>query len=273
MSIYFRSIPSNEPFIFDSVGNHWEQDRVIRPNGYPLYHYLQTEKGRGRIEIQGKAYYLNEGEGVLLAPYISHSYVGETEEWLTLFVTITGSIESSIGNMLGNRQIIFSEKDQGEKIARLICDVKEKYDNPPVNAKELSVDCYSFLMNFVDGVYRDEMMHDLLYQRYVKPIVQEIETNYDSKLTVTELSKKVYVTPQYLSRLFGRFLGCSVYEYLTTYRITKAKEILFNNPKMEIQNISHLVGFEDTSHFIAMFKKMTGVTPSEFKTLYKYQEL
>ena len=43
--------------------------------------------------------------------------------------------------------------DQGEKIARLICDVKEKYDNPPVNAKELSVDCYSFLMNFVDGTY------------------------------------------------------------------------------------------------------------------------
>jgi len=92
-------------------------------------------------------------------------------------------------------------------------------------------------------------------------------------LTAAELSRKVYVTPQYLSRLFGRFLGCSVYEYLTSYRITKAKELLFNNPRMEIQIIAGRVGFEDASHFIAMFKKMTGVTPVEFRTLYKYQEL
>lgn len=273
MAIFFRSTPSKEPFIFDSIGNHWKQDRVIRPGGYPLYHYLQTEEGCGRIEIQGKCYDLDEGEGVLIAPYIGHSYAAETEKWKTLFVTVTGTLESQFGNMLGNRQIIFIEKEQGEQIARLIGRVVEKYENPPMDSKSLSVDCYSFLMHFVDGVYRDEMMKDPLYQRYVHPIVQEIETNYREKLTAAQLSKKVYVTPQYLSRLFGRFLGCSVYEYLTAYRITKAKELLFNNPKMEVQNIAGEVGFEDSSHFIAMFKKMTGVTPVEFRTLYKYQEL
>ena len=273
MAIFFRSTPSNEPFIFDSIGNRWEQDRVIRPGGYPLYHYLQTEEGRGRVEIQGRSYFLNEGEGVLIAPYTGHSYGAETEVWKTLFVTVTGTMESQLGNMLGNRQIIFVEKEQGEKIAGLIDGVVEKYKNPPLDSKSLSVDCYGFLMHFVDGVYRQEMMNDPLYRRYVQPIVQEIETNYGEKLTAAELSKKVYVTPQYLSRLFGRFLGCSVYEYLTSYRITKAKELLFNNPKMEVQSIAGEVGFEDSSHFIAMFKKITGVTPIEFRTLYKYQEL
>jgi len=273
MSIYFRNTPAKEPFIFDTVGNHWKQDREIRPNGYPLYHYLQTEKGKGKITIQGKEYMLNEGEGVLLAPYTSHSYAAESDNWITLFATITGSVESSIANMLGNRHIIFTDKEQGERIAQLVSDVMEKYDNPPVNAKELSIDCYCFLMNFVDGVYRDEMMDDPLYKRYVGPVVQEIETNFSTKITAAQLSKKVFVSPQYLSRLFVRFLGCSVYEYLTTYRITKAKEILFNNPKIEIQTVAGMVGFDDASHFIAMFKKMTGVTPVEFRTLYKYQEL
>jgi len=116
-------------------------------------------------------------------------------------------------------------------------------------------------------------MEDSLYKRYVGPVVQEIETNFSTKITAAELSKMVYVSPQYLSRLFGRFLGCSVYEYLTAYRITKAKEILFTNPKIEIQAVARMVGFDDASHFIAMFKKMTGVTPVEFRTLYKYQEL
>lgn len=61
MPIYFRDTPVNEPFTFNSIGNHWAQEATIRPKGYPLYHYLQTEKGLGNISIQGKHYTLKEG--------------------------------------------------------------------------------------------------------------------------------------------------------------------------------------------------------------------
>lgn len=74
MPIYFKNTSAKEPFTFDSVGNNWDQEHVVRPSGFPGYHYLQTEKGCGQIEIQGKKYVLNEGEGVLIAPFISHSY-------------------------------------------------------------------------------------------------------------------------------------------------------------------------------------------------------
>ena len=70
MPIYFRNAPVREPFIYDSIGNHWLQDATSRPNGYPFYHYLQTESGCGRITIQGKSYLLHEQEGVLIAPSI-----------------------------------------------------------------------------------------------------------------------------------------------------------------------------------------------------------
>ena len=73
------------------------------------------------------------------------------------------------------------------------------------------------------------------------------------------------MTPQYLSRLFRRFLGCSAYEYLTTYRINKAKELLLVESSLEIQEIAIRTGFSDTSHFIAMFKKASGLTPGEFR--------
>jgi len=270
MPFYIRTASVNEPFTFDTIGNHWEQDRIIRPKGYPAYHYLQTESGRGRIEIQGKSYILNEGEGVLIAPFVSHSYSSETEHWTTLFVTITGNIESSIAQLLGNRKTIFIDKEQGSKIADLISSAIAKYETPPIDAKALSIDCYCFLMYFVDGVYQNDMKNNPLYQKYVAPVVKEIETNYPSKLTVDDLSRLVYVTPQYLSRLFRRFLGSSAYEYLTLYRITKAKEFLVNSSHLEIQNIANLVGFDDASHFIAMFKKTTGITPLEYRTLNRF---
>lgn len=41
--------------MFDSIGNHWLEEATCRPEGYPHYHYLQTESGCGEIEIQGKS--------------------------------------------------------------------------------------------------------------------------------------------------------------------------------------------------------------------------
>lgn len=272
MPIYFRSTPVNEPFAFDSIGNHWKQEMVCRPQGYPIYHYLQTEQGRGRIEIKNQKYILNEGEGLLIAPFISHSYFGETKEWITSFATFTGTAESTIPHILKNRSIIFTDREQGDRINAIISDVVQKYECSMPNALSLSIDCYSLLMHFVDGIYTSDMESDPLYERYILPSIKEIETNYHSRLTVQELSRKVYVTPQYLSRLFRRFLGCSAYEYLTAFRINKARELLITHPRMEIQNIAHQAGFEDTSHFIAMFKKKTGTTPKEFRVLYRLRE-
>ena len=60
MPIKIRKTLLHEPITFDTIGNHWDQVPIYRPNGYPLYHYLQTEKGVGKIEIQGKSYLLNE---------------------------------------------------------------------------------------------------------------------------------------------------------------------------------------------------------------------
>ena len=104
MPIYFRNAPVREPFIYDSIGNHWLQDATSRPNGYPFYHYLQTESGCGRITIQGKSYLLHEQEGVLIAPSIRHSYLAQTPEWYTCFCTFSGTVEGSISKILNNQK-------------------------------------------------------------------------------------------------------------------------------------------------------------------------
>ena len=106
---------------------------------------------------------------------------------------------------------------------------------------------------------------DPLWEKYVEPVLRLIETHYMEDLTAEKLCQQVYVSPQYLSRLFVRYLGCSVYEYLTNYRITKAKELLLMRRDRKIQEIAHDVGYTDSSHFIVMFKKLTGMTPAQFR--------
>lgn len=50
-----------------------------------------------------------------------------------------------------------------------------------MNVKALSVDCYRLLMFLADGIYTHDLLEDSLYQRYVAPVIQEIETNYHSE--------------------------------------------------------------------------------------------
>lgn len=83
MTVIFRSVPVDVPFTFESVGTEWEQPHVVRPEGYPYYHYLQTEKGSGRIETSVGSFVLHEDEGLLLAPHIRHSYEKESAVWYT----------------------------------------------------------------------------------------------------------------------------------------------------------------------------------------------
>lgn len=271
MPIYFNNSSIKEPFTFDTIGNNWLQELIFRPKGCPVYHYLQTEKGLGKIEIQGKQYFLEEGEGVLIAPFIPHSYSGESKEWITSFVTITGRMESSISNILRNKRFIFTTKEQTEYITTTISNSIRYFEQNPIDTKAVSVCCYQLLLYFMDGMSTQDLLQEPLYQKYVAPVIKEMETHYEAKLTVQELSNKVFITPQYLSRLFGRFMGCSVYEYLTSYRLNKAKELLLTAPHLDVQTITRLVGFDDTSHFIAMFKKATGTTPLEFRKLYRFK--
>ena len=106
MTVIFRSTPVNIPFTFDSIGNHWDQPPVSRPKGYPCYHYLQTETGCGRVETSVGTFLLHEGEGLLLSPFIRHSYQKESDRWRTCFASFTGTLESSIQTIVGSRPAV-----------------------------------------------------------------------------------------------------------------------------------------------------------------------
>lgn len=268
MPIFFRNLPSSEPFTFDSVGNDRIQEAVNRPRGYPFYHYLQTETGEGIVKVQEKEYLLKENEGILIAPSIRHSYqsLHVSPDWKTCFATFTGSLESSIGDITGIQPVLLISSEQGIPISTIIKKVVTQYQNPPLDPLSLSSSCYQLLLLLAGGT-AVQAATDPLYQQYLVPVLHEMETNYDSPLTIQELSRMVYVTPQYLSRLFRRFLGCSAYEYLTSYRIAKARELLLSSPRSEVQEIARQTGFTDPSHFIAVFRKITGVTPLEFRKL------
>lgn len=265
MPIIFRTTPVSEPFTLESVGEQWEQDHVTRPGGYPFYHYLQTESGTGQVDTTAGSFLLHENEGILIAPFIRHSYRSSEGPWLTKFATFNGTAERSIPQIMGNRQVIRVGSAQGKVISGLISDCVRIYGSHPLDSRQLSIKCYAILLNIADSTSAAGPADEPLYRKYVLPVIEEIERDYALPLTVDEMSRNVFITPQYLSRLFRRYLNCSAYEYLTSYRISKAKELLITSPLLDIQDIALKTGFSDPSHFISIFRKAVGTTPLKFR--------
>ncbi|MDP9750149.1 response regulator [Thermoanaerobacter pentosaceus] len=98
----------------------------------------------------------------------------------------------------------------------------------------------------------------------VKAAVNYIEKNYNKNITLESVAKEVYVTPAYLSILFKRELKINFIDYLHKVRIQKAQE-LFENQNLKIYQVANMVGFTDEKYFSQIFKKYTGLTPTQYR--------
>lgn len=99
-----------------------------------------------------------------------------------------------------------------------------------------------------------------------KPIQQAvayIDRHYDHNLTLNFMAGIVNMSPNYFSKLFKEEAGDNFIDYLTRIRIDRAKKILLEN-KCSIKEVSLAVGYRDSGYFTRIFKKVTGVVPSDY---------
>ena len=97
-----------------------------------------------------------------------------------------------------------------------------------------------------------------------KRISQYIEDNYSRKMQVSDICSAFFISTKTLYNVSKENTNKSYLEYLTYFRIEKAKQFLKTTP-LSIPEIAEKVGIKDHYYFIRLFKKYTGVTPSKFK--------
>lgn len=98
----------------------------------------------------------------------------------------------------------------------------------------------------------------------IRNIVEFVNANYMNELTLNDLGKRFCVASNYLSRLFKKETGENFTRYLNNLRIKKACEYL-STGNTKIIKIAELVGYKDIQYFHRVFKKITQMTPAEYR--------
>ena len=98
----------------------------------------------------------------------------------------------------------------------------------------------------------------------VKQALEYIENNVAKDISLNEISEKLNISSYYFSKLFKEETNEGFVEYLTKRRVERAKEML-KDPKKSIKEVGSDCGYSDPNYFSRIFKKSTGMTPTEYK--------
>lgn len=101
----------------------------------------------------------------------------------------------------------------------------------------------------------------------VETVKRWITANYNQHSELNALAHMVYLTPSYLSKLFKQETGLTLTDYIIEIRIRRAKQLLKQSPDLKVHEIGAEVGYADPAYFNKLFKRVVGVTPSEYKRI------
>ena len=101
---------------------------------------------------------------------------------------------------------------------------------------------------------------------WLKRVLDKIRAQYSDRLTLEELSREAEVHPVHLSRVFRKWNGQGIGEYVHRLRIRSACEHMLSR-EMPIAEISMASGFADQSHFTRSFRRITGISPARFQSM------
>lgn len=101
--------------------------------------------------------------------------------------------------------------------------------------------------------------------KYVLQALQYIATHYaDEDISITAIAQELNVSEGHLSHIFKKETGYTVINYLTQYRVHQAMELL-KDCRRKVYEVANAVGYRDVTYFGSTFKKLVGMSPSEYQ--------
>lgn len=124
------------------------------------------------------------------------------------------------------------------------------------------------LMEFTSEFLQTSNIAEGKIPSQVRNIIEYIRTHYDEPLSVETLAAQYNYHPTYLTTLIKKYTGYPVSSYINRTRIAVAKNILCVRDTLTIQEIASMCGFTDEKYFMRLFKKLEGITPSQYRNAF-----
>ena len=130
---------------------------------------------------------------------------------------------------------------------------------------------YHGLINFYNRLfeYAVEVLEQLpdKNKALIQKFCQYLETHYDEDLSLEEAAGMIGFSSFYFTKLMKEHVNMSYIDYVTKVRVEKAKQYL-ETSALSVKDVGTKVGYDNANYFTRVFKRMEGITPSQYKSKY-----
>lgn len=149
-----------------------------------------------------------------------------------------------------------------EMISSLFSDYSDGYRS--VYRQNTTEQVVNWLRQFYQRLYASFCEHHKEHRHHIVESVKKyIEMHITQKLNLNEVAAIYNISPNYLSSLFKKYNDCGYSEYITERKIAKAKEMM-QDSTIKVYEIADALGFESAFYFSKVFKKVEGISPTEY---------
>ena len=234
-----------------------------------LFHYVLSGTGR-LIANDSKGisheYQIRSGEGFMIFPRQINTYIADPKlPWEYIWIEFDGmrarEIIETAGLSPDHPVYHASYKDLRENMKDEMIYIAEHHDATPFHLM-------GHLYLFIDYLSRSSSSQITASGRvrdfYIKEALNYIEQNFQNDISVENIASFCGLNRTYFGRIFKETVGKSPQQFLLSYRMAKAAELL-KLTELSISDIGNAVGYPNQLHFSRAFKNVYGVSPREWR--------
>ncbi len=234
---------------------------AIRP--HYLFHYILD--GKGALEVNGQTYPLEAGQGFMIHPGETTTYTADaTDPWHYIWLAFEGpdadTLLANCGLEAGNYSYSAGNHDL---IAGLFGDLLLSAKKEP--SKDLLHLSKAYAL--FDAMSTDQSNPQSQAPASLQKAVLLVKSNYAYDLKVADIARAVGLDRSYLYRLFVEGTGMSIQDYLISYRLKVAKQMMLDG-STSMTEIAYSCGFKSSSSFSRHFKNHFGISPKRYQREY-----
>lgn len=276
MSNVLFSIFPNERFVDLGLYQYgWEQCEPLHSYGpYARNHYLfhYCISGTGTListDSKGEShtYQIKSGEGFLIYPKQINTYFADKNHpWEYTWVEFDGLRVKEALELAG---LTMDAPVYHSNARDLSLDLKNEMLYIARHSDQSPFHLIGHLYLFLDYLTRSSASRRLLktgrlQDFYIREATSFIEQNFQNDISVEDIAAFCNLDRSYFGKIFRDAVGKSPQEFLISYRMTKAAELL-KLTELSINDISNAVGYPNQLHFSRAFKKTYGIPPRQWR--------
>ena len=264
------SLMEYKPLTVTAVGHHCVSSghtiSTVRPKGRDDYQLLYINSGKVRFYFNGQEHALSQNNMVLYRPGEPQIYYQETMDKPEIYwVHFTGS---DVEQMLDSYQI---PKDQNTFYVGTKPDFPWLYNQmiQELELKRVNFD-NALVLNLqqiflsINRYLQERSNTDTEMSMLIEYATQYFHENFNQNIVIEDYAREHNVTPHWFSQNFKKITKSTPMQYIISLRIKSAMNLL-ENTDYSIVQVAEAVGYDNPLYFSRIFKKNTGMSPSDYK--------